>query len=311
MSEIEKKTEEVQEIPTFYMMVGLPGSGKSTYAKTLKVPVHSSDQIRELRKLDPANPQDNTEVFNRLHKNVIKTLRKGRSCVMDATNLRRKQRMHFLKKLKDIPCYKECVLMVTPPELCKKRNLERDRQVPDNVIDDMLRGFDIPGKCEGWNETHVCITEMEEGYSLPWNEIDNMVVSGESAPMSLHAHHNKAYYEGGIKDSPLNDTVLTFAITNHDIGKYYVQPVYKNGEACYPGHENVGAYYYLCALVQNYVNDLESLANALKAAELISWHMRPYIWDKSAGARENDRKLIGEEMYQQLVLLHKADLAAQ
>ena len=39
--------------------------------------------------------------------------------------------------------------------------------------------------------------------------------------------------------------------------------------------------------------------------------MRPHtVWKQSEKAKERDRKLIGEEIYQGIMILHEADLSA-
>ena len=77
------------------MLVGLPGSGKSTYAGKLKkegVIIHSSDRVRE--ELGDVNDQSkNEEVFRILHKRIKDDLKSGKSVAYDATNLNRKRRI--------------------------------------------------------------------------------------------------------------------------------------------------------------------------------------------------------------------------
>jgi hypothetical protein len=49
----------------------------------------------------------------------------------------------------------------------------------------------------------------------------------------------------------------------------------------------------------------------LYISDLIYWHMHPLMaWAESAKAEERDKKLIGEEMYDDIMHIHIADLAA-
>ena len=69
--------------PTFWMIVGLPGSGKSHEAKRLTdtygANIHSSDEIRK-ELLGDVNAQDaNGLVFTTLHNRVKEDLRNGKN----------------------------------------------------------------------------------------------------------------------------------------------------------------------------------------------------------------------------------------
>lgn len=49
----------------------------------------------------------------------------------------------------------------------------------------------------------------------------------------------------------------------------------------------------------------------LYVAVLIFWHMRPYIaWEQFEKAMEKDKKLLGEELFNDICLLHEADVYA-
>lgn len=126
----------------FVMLVGLPASGKSTYAEKLRKDgyhIHSSDKIRE-ELTSPVNSQDkNVDVFQELHKRVKTDLRNGISCVYDATNMSMKRRKAFLDEIKNMIAKKTCLLFVVPLEVCKERNRNRERKVPDEVFDKMLK----------------------------------------------------------------------------------------------------------------------------------------------------------------------------
>ena len=89
--------------PEFLMLVGLPGSGKSTYIKKYfnqNLRVHSSDAIRAELSGDENNQNINAKVFEVLHNRVKEDLRNGISCVYDATNISYKRRKAFLDELK-------------------------------------------------------------------------------------------------------------------------------------------------------------------------------------------------------------------
>ena len=88
----------------FTMLVGLPGSGKSTYAaeqhEKYGTHVCSSDAIRA--ELGDVNDQSNNEkVFQILHRRIKDYLRNGESVIYDATNIKSKRRRAFMAELKE------------------------------------------------------------------------------------------------------------------------------------------------------------------------------------------------------------------
>lgn len=95
--------------PKFYMLCGLPASGKSHYALKLqeiisnksneKSVIISSDKIREELYGDE-NIQGNSEdVFSLIHERILSNLDNGINVIYDATNLKRKYRLEIFNKL--------------------------------------------------------------------------------------------------------------------------------------------------------------------------------------------------------------------
>ena len=85
----------------FFMMVGLPGSGKSTFARDVLsaspgAVVHSSDEIRRELLGDENDQTQQALVFSTLHERVFSDLRAGKNVVYDATNINYKQRKQFV-----------------------------------------------------------------------------------------------------------------------------------------------------------------------------------------------------------------------
>lgn len=141
------------------MMVGLPGSGKSTYAKELSNDLDaitcSSDIIRKELCGDINSQDKNEEVFKLLHNRIKENLKDGKSVIYDATNINSKRRRTFLFELKNISCYKKCVIMATPFNECCNRNDSRDRNVPYDVIKRMYMNWNTPYWFEGWDDISI------------------------------------------------------------------------------------------------------------------------------------------------------------
>lgn len=104
------------------MLVGLPASGKSTWAKEYSEThpdyiVHSSDKLREEMYGDNYDDADNSKVFEELHRRILEDL-KMHSVIYDATNLVKKRRVHFLKAVPK-HVYKTCVMFLKTYEIGK------------------------------------------------------------------------------------------------------------------------------------------------------------------------------------------------
>ena len=299
-----------------YLLVGLPGSGKSIYAEKLKeegVIVHSSDAIRE--EFGDVNDQSrNEEVFRILHKRIKDDLRDGKSVCYDATSINRKKRVAFLKELKYIPCEKICVLIATPYEMCIAQNFKRDRRVPAEVIWRMYKSFNIPCEQEGWDDivVHYPNEEWKEYYGDVIGYVESLRDFNQDNPHHtltlgnhmLSAMDNVLHMNGRVYD----DVVL--AAMSHDIGKFETKD-FKNSkgesteEAHYYNHHCLGSYKSLFFKYPSY-------ANQKYISLLIELHMRPHLeWRQSEKAKQKDIKLFGEDVYNDIMMIHMADINAK
>ena len=85
------------------IIVGLPGSGKSTYAKSImdpegRIQYCSSDKVREDLYGDESIQGDSNKVFRVLHNNVKNFLDRGYDVIYDATNVTRKSRRTIINE---------------------------------------------------------------------------------------------------------------------------------------------------------------------------------------------------------------------
>lgn len=119
--------------------------------------IFSSDGLRERLFGDATDQAHNSEVFDELHRRILKALDAGESCVYDATNLNRKRRIQFLERLKK---YKELkkgiVVLATPVDFCVTRDAARARTVGRSVIERQVSQFQMPLVEEGWDDISVC-----------------------------------------------------------------------------------------------------------------------------------------------------------
>ena len=303
-------------MPKLIMLCGLPGSGKSMYAEKLKGEgyiIHSSDKIRE--ELGDVNDQSrNIDVFTILYRRIKSDLNNGKSVCFDATNLKRKRRIAFLRELKKITCEKECILVATPFEECLKQNNNRERKVPDEVIWRMFKSFQMPCIQEGFDKVtvHYPKEEWRTCYGDIFEIVDSLVDFNQENShhaLSLGDHmfvamDNALHTNGRVYD----DVVL--AAFSHDIGKTVTKDFRnRKGEiddkAHYYSHHNCGSYLSLFLEYPEY-GDKEHISL------LIENHMKPYMeWKQSVKTKEKDRVLFGDQFIKDIEFIHEADSNAK
>lgn len=327
------------------VMAGLVASGKSSLAGELSekedATIVSSDAIREELFSDVSNQENNASVFETMNKRAKKLLSEGENVVYDATNISRKRRMHLIKhELKADEC--EVHYMATPYHICVERNNKRDRVVPIDVIDRMYKNLHIPTELEGWNEVHFhypdeqyerrvgmvgrfpieSLVELIEG-SDEHDELFDMVAlnlsdfhdiidvpqdsSYHSFSISRHTFH---VIEELKKQTLKRRYELLLSALFHDLGKGFCKSFYsykgeKRRYASFIGHENVSAQLAVDSLFV--VGLKEGLIRYV--VDLIQFHMMPM--NMSNKVEKRLRKLLTEEQYEDLMILHEADKSAK
>ena len=149
----------------FIMLVGLPGSGKSTFAESLKEQgyvVHSPDKIRN--ELNLHDIEDTKKVFNILYENIFNDMEQGKDIVYDSVNLIRRRRKEFLRLIKKYNYEKICYVFIVPLEICKERNDMRVgySKVKDSEYLKMLNCFNPVFSDEGWDKIIYKLYEEKE-----------------------------------------------------------------------------------------------------------------------------------------------------
>ncbi|HEY6418271.1 MAG TPA: ATP-binding protein [Candidatus Binataceae bacterium] len=138
------------------MLVGLPGSGKSTYVERLGAPSLASDEIRRLLIDDPANQDIHRRVFGVLRELLRHRLELRRPITyIDATNLTAYERRPYIALAEAHDCEVEAVFFDVPIEECQRRNRARSRNVPDGAIAEMAKRLTPPSTEEGFSRVIV------------------------------------------------------------------------------------------------------------------------------------------------------------
>ena len=142
---------------TLYIAVGLPGSGKSTYAKNFikgkDIEYLSSDELRAVYGKGEDDQTVTPIVFGHIKRKVDEFLKDGKNVLVDATSVNRKERSDYINTAKKYGA--KVVALVFKMDRAglidrnKKRGEEGGRVVPDWVIDKMLNKYEEPDFNEG------------------------------------------------------------------------------------------------------------------------------------------------------------------
>lgn len=315
-----------------HMLVGIPGSGKSHYAKELskreKAVLVATDSIRE-RLFGSESKQKNTYlVFDEAFSEIEQALGTGRNVVFDATNVSRDRRLKFLKRFKDFPV--QCHIFDTPYAVAKERIEGRKRRISDTVLTKFAKNFEFPVLGEGFQALQLIHATAETG--LDRSRLEQLLVEQArhdelfaylaSSPHfqvmlgydQENPHHSKTlsehtyavldyinvFYEG---NSLLG---MQLAALFHDAGKPFCK-VWKEtrGYYSYYGHEHVSAMI-ACHVLKELGYDDDFI---LHVVNMVSFHME-ILHGGDAGA-SRIYHLLGEDRLAELYFFAEADSFAK
>jgi len=155
-------------MPNLYVLSGLPGSGKSTYANgtfTGQEVIISSDNVIEAL----ASQLDTT--YSEIFKDTIEMATKCaevqlalasyalEDIIVDRTNLSAKSRARVLNLVQKPSEYKKIAIhFATPLELIKLRLQKRNHSgkvISNELLEDMQKRLEVPTVDEGFDEVKV------------------------------------------------------------------------------------------------------------------------------------------------------------
>ncbi|MFI5336626.1 MAG: AAA family ATPase [Opitutales bacterium] len=138
------------------VLVGLPGSGKSTWLECRQVTGLSSDTIRGWLADDETDQTIHDRVFETLWYLLRQRLALGREVTyIDATNLNPQMRAAYIGIGRSWGCDVEAVFFDVPLEVCRERNSRRRRVVPEEALARLAGKLVPPTLAEGFSRVVV------------------------------------------------------------------------------------------------------------------------------------------------------------
>ena len=304
------------------IMIGFPGSGKSSYAKKYLLTNNSvylsSDQIR----IDMYGFEDQThngEVFERMKQETILALQNGFDVIYDATNLIRKRREALIKDVKNRVSNIEinAYLCCTPINIVLERNMTRtERHLPWDKLEQMIKSIEPPMYYEGFDNVYLIDGGM-------YNDVYdyNFLIKECSGYNQDNPHHYETLEEHikavTKKAESLGETfyyidayILIQAARYHDFGKLYTKTFNdKKNHFVYYGHDKVSAYLFMCHVrkqqMRDSLNRVRLSNDSYKIGALILNHME---WYRREDMTPIKKLFNDDDLYYMLELLHEADL---
>lgn len=147
---------------TLYMLVGVPGSGKSFWISqqdlSQSIVLSTDNHIEKFAKL---NNQTYTEIFQKvigeatrlMQEDLRKAILDKKTIYWDQTNTTRKSRS---AKLSQIPkVYRKVAVFFPVPdkeEHTRRLNSRNGKIIPDSVLENMIKSLEVPRLDEGFDE---------------------------------------------------------------------------------------------------------------------------------------------------------------
>ena len=158
-------------MPTFYMLIGVPASGKTTWVEKNKgdALVISSDNLIEAYAADHGMTYN--EVFKeqiKIATAVVKTeaqkaFAADQDVIWDQTNITKKSRA---SKLAMVPEHyrKIAVFFATPleEEWQRRLNSRQGKSIPAHILDSMVEMLEMPELDEGWHIIEYYMNAKQE-----------------------------------------------------------------------------------------------------------------------------------------------------
>lgn len=134
------------------ILVGLPASGKSTWANNNKgnSVIVSTDELRYIINGSVLIQRDSARIFSYAYDIIKMSLEYGQNVIFDATNLHKKDRLNMLEYFKPFADDINLIVFRTPFDECLRRNNKREFKVPLARMEIMNKNYEVPSEDEGF-----------------------------------------------------------------------------------------------------------------------------------------------------------------
>lgn len=158
-------------MPKLYVMVGVPGSGKSTMIKHLKTKlddpyIYSTDDHIEIfaalagKTYSDVFKEKIQDATNMADRGLVEAVAAGRDIIWDQTNMAAKKRATILRRV--TPDYFKIAWAIRPPAtptewaLLKRRLADRPgKTIPPQVVASMASQYQEPDLEEGFDDVKI------------------------------------------------------------------------------------------------------------------------------------------------------------
>lgn len=175
------------------LMVGPPGSGKSTWCggRFRTEDLFSLDMFRRMLTGDVADQDANVPACTMLHTLLAYRMARGLTTVVDACNTRPEHRAPLIAPALEAGVPVFAVVMATPLEVCRARNGQRDgvfaaypganaTPVPDEVVRQIhAEARETPPRV---GEVDAVLTVGADGRAVEWDGVDRLPVEVLAEP---------------------------------------------------------------------------------------------------------------------------------
>lgn len=298
---------------TCYILVGIPGSGKTYIGKQRALAtgavILSSDEYRLKLFGDENDQAHNQEVFTALYKDARKYLAEGKDIIFDATNTTLKARHTIFDQLKGLSGIRYvAIVLPTPYEKCVEQDAFRTRTVGRKVVYKFYSSFQFPQKFEGFDEIEIYgYTDKpkfngERGLEL----FDYMCNIDQQNPHHLWSLGNHC---GNVAYPYSTDNPEFTAGFFHDVGKLFTKTVDEQNIAHYYSHDSIGTYFLLTNL--ELISRTEyTWDDIYEVLFFVNYHMKAHKDFRTAKAEKKYRTLFGDDLYDRLILFADRDVEA-